>query len=93
MAMDITGIRNENEFYTHHYLSAILENDLKDVFSLWKRREEEKDIPQPHTLLRALRKDFFIRQSLLERERSTEERMNIQQEFTGKLLSALGYDY
>ena len=33
MAMDITGITNENEFYTHHYLSAILENDLKDIFS------------------------------------------------------------
>ncbi len=30
MAIDITGITNENEFYTHHYLSAILENELKE---------------------------------------------------------------
>ena len=29
MAIDLTGVINENEFYTHHYLSAILENDLK----------------------------------------------------------------
>jgi hypothetical protein len=25
--LDLTGITNENEFYTHHYLSAILEED------------------------------------------------------------------
>ena len=31
MAIDLTGITNENEFYTHHYLSAILENDLTAI--------------------------------------------------------------
>jgi len=25
--IDLTGITNENEFYTHHYLSAILEDE------------------------------------------------------------------
>ena len=45
MAIDITGITNENEFYTHHYLSAILENDLKDLFSQWKKKAEEEEIP------------------------------------------------
>ena len=25
MPIDLTGITNENEFYTHHYLAAILE--------------------------------------------------------------------
>ena len=39
MSIDITGITNENEFYTHHYLAAILENDLKEVLQEWKRRE------------------------------------------------------
>ena len=32
MAIDLTGITNENEFYTHHYLAAILEGDLKPLF-------------------------------------------------------------
>ena len=41
MSMDLTGISNENEFYTHHYLAAILEGDLKDVFKEWKRREDD----------------------------------------------------
>jgi len=25
--IDLTGVTNENEFYTHHYLSAIFEED------------------------------------------------------------------
>ena len=33
MAIDLTGISNDNEFYTHHYLSAILEGDIKDVLA------------------------------------------------------------
>ena len=31
--IDLTGITNENEFYTHHYLSVILENDLKEPWN------------------------------------------------------------
>ncbi len=93
MTMDITGITNENEFYTHHYLSAILENDLKEVFSRWKEQEDENEIPQPHSRLRNLRKEYFSKISLLERERSIEERINIQHEFISKLLSCLGYEF
>ncbi len=39
--IDLTGITNENEFYTHHYLSVILENDLKDLYRDWSDRERE----------------------------------------------------
>lgn len=84
---------NENEFYTHHYLSAIFENDLKEVFSLWKQKEDEEGIYQPYTKLRSLRKDFFNKLSLLERERNVKERLNIQREFLSQLLPGLGYEY
>jgi len=93
MAMDITGITNENEFYTHHYLAAILENDLKDVLSRWKQKEDEAGVPQPHEKLRGLRRAFFNASSLLERERSIRERLNIQKAFIGDLLLVLGYEY
>jgi hypothetical protein len=39
MAIDLTGIANENEFYTHHYLAAILEGDLKPLFEAWSQQE------------------------------------------------------
>lgn len=29
MALDITGISNENEFYTSHYIAAVLETTSK----------------------------------------------------------------
>jgi hypothetical protein len=93
MAMDITGIFNENEFYTHHYLSAILENDLKDIFSLWKQKEDEEGITQPYIKLKSLRKGFFNSLGLLERERDVKERLNIHRKFLGQLLSVLGYEY
>ena len=60
MALDLTGINNENEFYTHHYLSAILENDLKDLFASWRKREEDENIRSPHVELRGQGRDYFI---------------------------------
>ncbi|MBU1737085.1 MAG: hypothetical protein KKG35_03015 [Proteobacteria bacterium] len=91
MAIDITGINNENEFYTHHYLAAILESDLKDVFSEWKRKEDDEAIKPPHKLLGGLRKNFFSALSLLEKERDVGERISIQRGFTRELLEVLGY--
>jgi hypothetical protein len=35
MSLDLTGINNENEYYSHHYLTAIFEGDLKETFSQW----------------------------------------------------------
>ncbi len=93
MPIDLTGIANENEFYTHHYLSAILENDLKEVFEKWRFREEEEGVRTPYASLRQLAREYFAMRSLLERERRPDERMAIQREFTGSLLPALGYEY
>ena len=53
MAIDLTGITNENEFYTHHYLAAILEGDLKPLFEEWSKLENP-----PYDRLRALARPF-----------------------------------
>ncbi len=93
MAIDLTGITNENEFYTHHYLSAILENDLKDVLKEWKRREEEEGIRPPYGELRTFARDFFTMRSRLERERKPSERLDLQREFLQQLLPVFGYEF
>ena len=93
MAIDITGITNENEFYTHHYLSAILENDLREVFKEWKRKEDEEKTTQPYIHLRSLRKDFFTAHALLEKEKNIAKRLTIQREFVAQLFDSLGYQY
>ncbi|MFZ2959729.1 MAG: hypothetical protein WA705_22840 [Candidatus Ozemobacteraceae bacterium] len=57
MTIDLTGIGNENEFFSHHYLVAILEQDLRDVLGKWRQQADEgRD--DPLSGLRNLRKPF-----------------------------------
>lgn len=93
MSIDLTGITNENEFYTHHYLSAILENDLKDVFDTWKQKEEDGGIKPPYSELRGIAKEFFIFISKFSGERNPESKLKLQREFTEKLFTILGYSF
>ena len=36
----LTGIANENEFYSNYYLSAILKDDIKGVADRWRTQDE-----------------------------------------------------
>ena len=38
--MPLTGITNANEFYSNHYLDAILQDDIKGVAQRWREMEE-----------------------------------------------------
>ena len=40
MPLDLTDIQNVGEFYSHHYLDALLENDLKGLFAHWREDDE-----------------------------------------------------
>ena len=46
MAIDLTGIVSVNEYYTHHYLNTILEEDIKDII---KQLKEEADANEDRT--------------------------------------------
>lgn len=91
MALDLTGIINENEYYTDHYLREILEGDLKDLFSQWRTQAEEEDRPSPDQALRALAQRYFSTKASLERIRTLPELLEAQRPFVEELLSALGY--
>jgi hypothetical protein len=93
MAIDLTGISNENEFYTHHYLSAILENDLKELFARWSALEEEQDARAPYKELAGLARDFFQARQQMQRARSPEERLRLHRGIAEPLLAALGYPF
>jgi hypothetical protein len=82
MPIDLTGITNENEFYTHHYLAAILEGDLKAVFEAWAQQEL-----QPWDGIRALARPF----QAIDRETDPVERQALRQKWFADLLGVLGY--
>jgi hypothetical protein len=93
MTLDLTGITNENEYYTHHYLSAILENDLKELFKEWNRRQKEEKIPTPASLISGLARDFFRLRNDVSQAKDEDTRHQLQESFLQKLVSALGYPY
>jgi hypothetical protein len=46
MALDLTGITNEREFYADHYIDSVLEGDLRPVFLKWTAAPDS-DIGSP----------------------------------------------
>ena len=92
MALDLAGIRNL-DFYSPHYLEAVLESDLKSVFKKWKEAKDEKGTQQPQERLNKLANPYFAAVSKAEGERDPVRRWEIAREFHVKLLEALGYPY
>jgi len=92
MALDLTGIVNQNDYYTDHYLREILESDLKDLFSEWRAQAEEEGRTAPDQALRSLAQSYFSAKSNLERIRNLPELLEAQTAFLGELLGALSYE-
>ncbi len=93
MAIDLTGISNENEYYTNHYLSAILESDLKNLFEKWTERKEKEGMDPPFTKLAALAREYFVLRNRIERTKPPANILNLQRKFIPQLMEALGYDF
>lgn len=92
MALDFTGIYNE-EFYSSHYLEAVLEGDLKAVYRSWVDREKAGEGGQPHRRLAGLSNAFFEAQKQAEGEPDAQDRWRPARAFHTQLLERLGYEY
>ena len=91
MAIDLTGISNDNEFYTQHYLSAILEADLKQLFERWAAREAETKEKPPHERLRGLARSYVEFRGTLAKTTDLIERIDLQRDWFSRFFSELGY--
>jgi hypothetical protein len=91
MAIDLTGISNENEFYTQHYLTAILEADLKQLFEGWATREAESGERPPHERLRGLARSYTQFRGVLAKATDVDERIDLQREWFASFFGDLGY--
>ena len=94
MPLDLTGIQNVGEFYSHHYLDALLENDLKGLFAKWRTDDNSaaaKDTPDRK--LERLASDFFKAKAQAKPELSIESRYEPSHRIHVALLEALGYRY
>jgi len=84
--MDLTGITNENEYYSHHYITAILEGDLKDLFKNWTALEKDSATKSPPTLLKQAAANYFAL-----RKKKGESPEETRHKIQALVLSALGY--
>lgn len=78
MALDLTGITNRNEYFTGYYLSAVLEQDLKEQ-------------TVPYDALNALHRPFMSLN--VSRCKTADDILETTTSFVTLLLNALGYDY
>ena len=89
MALDLTGIQNENEFYTTYYLREVLGKDLRNEFSGWTEQADQ-DRP-PDEALGGSSGDYFqTRNQLL--EAGGARRLQLQRELLTPVLETLGYE-
>ena len=91
MPIDLAGIRNENEFYSDHYLTTVFEGDIKETIERWNELKEGGG-KAPHQEFAALATPYMRAATKYRDTRDPDERVQIFREFTYDLLKALGYD-
>lgn len=60
MSMDLTGIQNQNEYYTNHYLSSVFEQNAADTIKAWREEaKQDENIRAPWSLLRDSARQYY----------------------------------
>ena len=91
------GITNENEFYSHYYLSEIFTGDIKNTVKRWQEAATNTGAPTPHAALRALAGDYarfrdgFARQAGASHQLHSSQ-VAEQRRWFRRFLRALGYE-
>ena len=91
-AAAFVGIHNENEFYSHHYLSEIFSRDIGETIEAWRKDAADEDKP-PYERLRALAGEYRRRRAEYQRERRPESRLKLQRDWLRKVLYPLGHGW
>ena len=84
--MTLTGIANENEFYTEHYVHSILEGDLRELFSKWSALSDP-----PYEAIKKLRGPYDQMTRELGRTSGAAARLECRRPWFACFFEALGY--
>ena len=89
-----SGISNENEFFSHHYLSELFKGDIKETVKRWNEAEAaDLERTAPHKRLWALRNTHTRLLRRAEKAGDPATRLAHQRKWHRQLLGALGYDF
>ena len=90
-----TGIINEHEFYSAHYLAEVFKGDISTVLDHWKELEErekhggETRYRAPYERLGAIARDYFAMRDRSRRERNRSKAIAMQREFFQSFCKAM----
>jgi len=89
------GIRNEQEFYSDHYLAEIFDQDLNKTAGQWRKDAIDRDEPgqTPDAALRGLKDEYFQFRDEFGTERDDRKRVELQRGWFRKLLTVLGHEW
>lgn len=92
-SLDLSGIDNVGEFYSHHYLDTLLGSDLKATLDRWANDEETQGRRHPEKALSGLSKHFYKELQEAQEAEGRPERWLPLRRFHAQLIEALGYKY
>lgn len=97
MAIDLTGIQNVGEFYSYHYLDALLDKDLRGLFDKWRlsddNEDEDPDTDTPDRRFNRCATDYFKAKSVALNLQRQASRYQPSHALHVQLLEALGFAY
>ena len=92
MSMDLTGITNQNEYYTNHYFTSFFEDGAENAISAWKAEaKENENVRTPWAMLRDVARQYYpIHDRFLRSKFDMQTLVNIRT-LADLYLKALGY--
>lgn len=90
-----SGIANENEFYSHHYLAEVFKGDIKARLDVWEAEEAAHPGDDTHRVpykrLQSWAQKWFGLRSQIQRAGDAAERWQVFTQIQTGLLQALGF--
>ena len=92
MNFDLTGIKNQNEYFTNHYFSTIFAENAGETITAWKSKGNSSEtVKTPWSKFRENSRAFYAASERLKRNGTSSTKLDLIQELAEGYLKALGY--
>lgn len=92
MSFDLTGIYNQNEYYTNHYFSSIFEENAESTINAWRySAKENENIKTPWAMIRETGKQYYVFHERYLRNRFDTTTLSNIKSLADSFMKSLGY--
>lgn len=92
MSIDLTGITNQNEYYTKHYFSTVFEENTSDYIKAWTvASREAEELRTPWAMLRQNARQYYAVHDRFARASLSLQMLDAIRNMADTYLASLGY--